>query len=67
MIMTTKEALLEVGSAATINPDFVKIMIPTAIAVWRGKITAVEWFVEDYGHFWDDENIVSISTIINLK
>jgi len=65
--MTTKEALLEVGTATSINPEFVKIMTPTAIAVLKGKIMAVEWFVEDYGHFWDDENIVSVSKIIELK
>ena len=58
--MTIKESLLEAGTAKTVNPDFIQKMIPKSIAIWRGKLVAVEWFVEDYGHFWDDENIVSV-------
>lgn len=59
--MTTKEALLECGTAASINPDFIKVMIPKAIYVFKGRIVAVEWFVEGYGVFIDDENIASVS------
>ena len=64
--MTTKEALLEVGSAATINPEFKKIMTPEAIYLLKGRIVAVEWFVENYGYFIDDENIASVAHRIQL-
>jgi len=65
--MTTKEVLLEVGSAATINPEFIEKMIPKAIYVFKGRIVAVEWFVEDYGCFIDDENIASMGHRIEIK
>ena len=64
--MTTKEALLEVGTAFSITPEFKEKMIPTAIYLFKGNVAAVEWFVEDYGYFIDDENIASVSHRIEI-
>ena len=42
-------------------------MQPVAIYVWRGRLVAVEWFAEEYGHFIDDENIASMAHRIELS
>lgn len=63
-----KKALLECKTAVTLNQDYISKAEPVAIAIWRGNIVAVEWQMPDGGIlFWDDENIVSISTIIDIK
>ena len=63
MLMTTKEELLKFGTypaIKSVDPEFAEKIVPTAIYVWRGRLVAIEWFAEDYGHFIDDENIASM-------
>jgi len=67
--MTTKEELLKFGTYNTdgVPESYLKKMIPTAIYVWRGRLVAVEWFVEEYGYFIDDENIASMGHRIEIE
>ena len=67
--MTTKEELLKFGTYNTENvpQDYIDRMIPIAIYVWRGRLVAVEWFVDGIGRFIDDENIASVAHRIELS
>ena len=65
--LTTKEALLEVGTASTLDQDYINDSIPISIAIFKGKLVAIEWKHKSGITYWDDENIASVSTIIELK
>jgi len=67
--MTTKEELLKFGTYNTdgVPQSYIEKMVPLAIYVWRGRLVAVEWFVEEVGRFIDDENVASVSHRIEIK
>lgn len=62
-----KKALLEAGTAIMLNQDILSRASPEAIAVFHGRIVAVEWVDSDGRRYWDDENIVSSSVIIKIS
>lgn len=67
--MTTKEELLKFGTYDTKNvpQDYLEKLKPVAIYIWRGRLVAVEWFVEGVGYFIDEENMASMCHRIEIK